>query len=303
MDHQSGTLAQVKSVTSLFLLALLVGGFSPQLQASDLVRVEIIVFHHADGRPDRWPSAGDDTFAALPDPLALARLAAWTARLMDDAALTEDTDDLPDLPGPYALDQLTLMATESATDADGLASPLRVNDGREPSPLWPTHHVGLGNLSSSMQRALDRLGRSDDYQVLTATAWLQPLSRLTVTPPVRIRGIEALHVYWGELEADNLEIHGPIEAPRGQPRADYRLDGSLQLRQRQFRHADLDLVWRELVDTDEGAELKLHRLNQSRPIRFGRLEYFDSAWLGALVLVDTWERPAIAAPAAPASQP
>ncbi|MEX0915059.1 MAG: CsiV family protein, partial [Wenzhouxiangellaceae bacterium] len=89
------------------------------------------------------------------------------------------------------------------------------------------------------------------------------------------------------------------------------------LRQRQFLHLDLDLVWqvparapadrasrgrREPpvgMSTDRAEnEWLLHRLRQSRIVRPGRLEYFDSSLFGVLVRIERFEQvvPAIEQP-------
>ena len=81
------------------------------------------------------------------------------------------------------------------------------------------------------------------------------------------------------------------------PAFQYRLDGTIRLRERQFMHADVDLGWRvrervgpaawPLLTAD--AEFSVHRLDQSRTIRSDRFEYFDSDWLGLLLRVSRYE--------------
>jgi len=86
----------------------------------------------------------------------------------------------------------------------------------------------------------------------------------------------------------------------------YRLDGTVRLRRTRFLHVDIDMSLREPVfeqttptaepspaTIDTGAELppprpdsfRVYRLEQSRQVRTGRMEYFDSPVLGVLVYV------------------
>lgn len=281
----------MKSLASAILFVLLLSGPGPLVQAAEPVRVEIIVFHHAEGRSDRWPSDNNGDFGSLTDPLERARLAVWTARRTPGEFPGGSPAAISDLPGPYSIAHLERLATSAS----------RVSGPYDQTPIWPDHHVGLSSLSSTMQRALERLDRSGDYVVLSATGWLQPLDRQMAAVPVRVRGHQAVQVHWTQLIDQGLQIEGPVAPPPARALVDYRLDGSLQLRQRQFRHVDLELVWTERVVSEDEPALALHRLSQSRPIRLGRMEYFDSAWLGALVLVEEWQRPAASEPTQPDS--
>ena len=264
-----------------------------------MVRVEIIVFHHSDGNPDRWPRAHTEQFSGYPDPLDLARLSAWTARLLPDRAETDiDVDGNLFPPGPYSPAHLAALADSPEVQPGPVA---RVYSPYTQTPVWPDHYVGQTRHSQTMQRALDRLQSSDLHKVLAATSWFQPLDRQTPASPVRIRGHQALRIDWTTTRPDGFRAEGPIELPPSTPHVAYRLDGTLHLRQRQFRHAEVDLFWVEVTDRPDGngegiesaddKRFLIHRLHQSRPVRLGRLEYFDSAWLGALILVEEWERP------------
>ena len=150
-----------------------------------------------------------------------------------------------------------------------------------------------------IERALERLEENGNYRVLTQLSWIQPLERGVASQPVRVRGDEQLQ----HLSHSNTALVQTISPwrPSGQinPETAYRLDGSLTLRQQQFRHVDLDLVWRELAPSlpsagllappdDAPPDVLIHRLKLSRPIGLDRLEYFDSSWLGVLVFVQEW---------------
>jgi hypothetical protein len=171
-------------------------------------------------------------------------------------------------------------------------------------PVWPEFYVGLPQFSAAMGQAISRLQDSSQYRVLTKMAWLQPLERDRPTRPVRIRGTEPLTVDWTRTRPIPMDFEALVAPPVLSPEIQYRLDGSLHLRQRQFRHVDLDLVWSDPAPAGALAprvedQVLVHRLNLSRPIRMDRLEYFDSAWLGVVVRVEQWQ----ATPAAPLPKP
>lgn len=292
---RSGTLALVKisllSVLCLFFALPALGQDEP----GTVVRVEVIVFQHTDGRPDDWPAGPGNGFNALPDPRERARLASWTARLAPldapsatvtaDAALRDRLDDQAD---PATLDQRRQMRPAVAF--------VQASGERLQGPIWPDFYVALPSFSQTIQQAVRRLQDSPRHRVLTSIAWLQPLNRQTGSSPVRIRGNEALTIDWTQTTPTAIYTDPSIEPPDALPVIDYRLDGSLHLRQRQFRHVDLELVWSEAVPRIDrapsiGHERVVHRLNLSRPVKMDRLEYFDSPWLGVLVLIQEWERP------------
>lgn len=290
---RSGTLAQVKNATRLVFCLLLALPLLGQATPETVVRVEVIVFQHVDGRPDRWPARSEDALTPLPDPLESARLAAWTARLeprqsrLDPPAADDRLPAAPDRPADGIVQSPTGAPEPGAIAARATRPPFQ-------GPTWPDFYVALPDHSPTMQRAARRLTDSARHRVLTSVAWLQPLDRLSATLPVRVRGTEPLWIDWTETVPTGVTVEGPVAPPAAVPAIRYRLDGSVQVRQRQFRHVDLDLVWSEYAPIGELTpeslhDLRVHRLNLSRPIRLDRLEYFDSPWLGVLVLVEEWQ--------------
>lgn len=290
---RSGTLAQVKIATLFVVCAALALPLPGRAEEQTLVRVEVIVFQHADGRPDRWPAWSDHAFSALPDPQERARLAAWTARGQPGSARPDEAAGEAEAARPGGITPGLNPADQQASPESRAAS-LEPDSDDSPGPVWPDFYVGLPALSSTMQQAQQRLEASPQYQVLTKVTWLQPLERGVTTRPVRIRGSQALAINWSEASPASLPIEPSLPRPLAMPEIQYRLDGSLHLRQRQFSHVDLDLVWSEPAPANRrapqlGHDRRIHRLKQSRPIRLDRLEYFDSAWLGVLVRVEEWQ--------------
>lgn len=288
----------MKPLRTVALLALI--ALPLHLGAADeLVRVEVLVFKHANGQSDRWPAQRLEDFSALPDPRQRALLAAWTARQLaspeadrnEAAGADHSAEDLPE-PGE---DSPTIppRPTVAPLAAEGLG------------PTWPAQFVHEDRLSANMQRAFERLQSSPTHEVLSVTTWLQPLDRRRTAPAVRVRDDTPVAVTWLEPVSLPFSIDTGLTTPERLPQSIYRLDGSVRIRQRQFRHADLDLIWSErrpqqpLAAPAAGAEFEIHRMRLSRPIQLGRVEYFDSPWLGVLMLVEPWQAPLPETPAGP----
>lgn len=270
MSRSGGTLAVVKSALICIVFLLLSLPIPGQAESSDIVRVELVVFQHVQGRSDRWPGQFVDAFAALPDPQENARLAAWTARIKPDDARLEGGHERSLAPPEQALGVMPY------------------------GPSWPEFYVGLPEFSPDMEQAISRLQDSPQYRVLTTMAWLQPLARDRQTRPVRVRGTDPLTIDWSKTSPMPIELETLVVPPVSAPEIRYRLDGSLHLRQRQFRHVDLELVWSDPAPIEALAprpetQVLVHRLNLSRPVLMDRLEYFDSSWLGVLVRVEEWQ--------------
>lgn len=265
-------------------------------------RVEVIVFSHADGRSDRTRSAAPVDFTDRLDPLLVARA--------NDTAERQ----LAGLAGALPVARIPAESDET--------TPWLETDEETLRPIPPVYSA-LGDLSRPMQRAMDRLLDAPEYNPLTARAWVQLARRGRPTVAMRIHDQSVVDLIEPDDDRSLVPVphvlpFGPlVEAPP--PALDiYQLDGTLRLRQRQFLHLDLDLVWqtreRALTErvmpendpsaesgrpeVDDDSEWLLHRLRQSRIVEPGRLEYFDSSLYGVLVRIERFEQvvPEVEAP-------
>ena len=145
-----------------------------------------------------------------------------------------------------------------------------------------------------------RLRGSPDYRPLLYAGWQQ--NRVDYYPPVRVH----------DLEVVDTQIRPPTNVMPADPAAAdplaayrvnfYRLDGSVQLWRSRFLHLFLDIEYRETgpwtapdpatpagipdVPPDEVfSPYAVFSLQQNRQVRTGRMQYFDTPLLGALVLV------------------
>lgn len=292
---------------ALILASLAWPLMSPPAHAEDgpYYLVEVIVLTHAAGRSDGREIDQLTDFNNLVDPLRQARIAAW--RMEQEARIPEQggTEDL-DLESPeqnQARETVQAMDLFSALDAIETASDPEISE-MAAGPVYPDRFVNQAELSPTMQSAWNRLSNSGEFQPRTWRAWYQPLSRSRLSPQVRIHDEFPLRLNWADLALPALPgTRKTLTIDQLMPKADYRLDGSLRLRQRQFMHLELDLVWRELVEQEQlpagpwapdvlaPVHFQQHHLNQSRTVRLDRLEYFDSSWLGVLVRIQRWVPP------------
>lgn len=233
-----------------------------------LYRVEVIVFTHADGESDRHPIDAPETRADAIDP-------AW------EAATRDRSGEMSRLPPPLA-------------------------DMADATPQLPPAFVALDDYSPAMNDAWRRLSDSPRFDPVIRLAWHQTAPRNTSTPWVRIHDDTRLpdqpFAGWSlnELEDDAAAVDDIAATSLGDP-AYYRLDGRARLYRRQYYHIELDLVWQTPIMRMQPAiadrplrpaSYAIHRLRSSRTVRPNRLEYFDSAWLGAVVRISQWQNPA-----------
>src|SRR6056297_1234839 len=289
IDKGVAGLALLLAATSLFAQQSATGE-SDAIEYPPVYRVEVIVFSHADGRSDRIRSAASMDFTDQLDPLLLAR-----ANDLAESRLADLAVALPVARIPGKIDETT----------PGLET-----DGQILRPIPPVYSA-LGDLSRPIQRAMDRLLDAPEYEPLMARAWIQLAPRGRPTAALRIHNQTVVDLIEPDDDQSLVPVahvlpFGPlVETPP--PALDiYQLDGTLRLRQRQFLHLDLDLVWQTQAQAlpdrmmppsgqsgptargpdAAGGEWQLHRLQQSRIVEPGRLEYFDSSLFGVLVRID-----------------
>jgi len=194
---------------------------------------------------------------------------------------------------------------------ESIVEPLEKPPGEAPDDLpEPVRYDLPDDLSvliqkgTSMDGVWRRLRSSQGYRPLVYAAWQQ--NRTDYYPPIRVHNQQVIdtqlrpptHVMVADLAAQD-----PLAAYRS---TFYQLDGSVQLRRSRFLHLYLDLEHREESageateagllhgpDILTGAENEstisqtydIFNLKENRQIRTGRLQYFDTPYFGALVLV------------------
>lgn len=196
------------------------------------------------------------------------------------------------------------------------------------TPLTPeasefTHLDGISyipDMSEQMSGVWRNLRLSGEYRPEVYLSWQQRAEGSF--PPLRLHNQEVIRIdadhfdqrinslspdsqnpqpesgfFRYDFAAGNLEI-GPLP----EPREHFSLDGSVKMRRSRFLHIDLDLEFRQpspaMLAGLSGPPLLLKHqgyqvqpLKQSRQVRTGRMEYFDSPVLGALVWVTGIDKP------------
>jgi len=149
-----------------------------------------------------------------------------------------------------------------------------------------------------------RLRSSQGYRPLLYSAWMQ--NRTDYYPPMRIHDQQIIDTQLRpptQILVADLTAQDPLAAYRSNF---YLLDGSVQLRRSRFLHLFLDLEYRVAISPtieepgffntndfqtgmEDGVDMKINRgvftLKQNRQVRTGQLQYFDTPYFGALVLV------------------
>jgi hypothetical protein len=192
-----------------------------------------------------------------------------------------------------------LLANLDAVEVDKLRSFEDVPGLQEES--LPDDFEALTDKSQRMEGVWRRLRSSQGYRPLIYASWVQ--NNIDYYPPFRIHDDVVVDTQIRtptNMVMVDLQSQDPFEAWRDDF---YRLDGSVQLRLSRFLHINLNLEYRVpaaipqpqnaiLTQTDgaiepapEFAGHDVYRLKQSRQVKTDRLQYFDSPWFGALVLV------------------
>ncbi|QKK02516.1 MAG: hypothetical protein HND55_07585 [Pseudomonadota bacterium] len=261
----------------LLMLGLILAAPAAADQPPPLYRIEVIVFTHADGQPDRWPVSALTDFSHALDPSVQPP----KDDIDDPDAALQPTSDLQ-----ATLDLIeTLAELESSSDGDLPAD-------------YPEPWQADDELGDAMAAARRRLEQSDAVGQMISTAWFQPLSRDVQAMAVRLHDDVIVAAEWIGLRPTGQPVSNGRAANAATdlaPRLHYRLDGTIRLRQRQFLHCDVSLHWRvpessgPLEVGGKTGRFELHALEQSRTVEPERVEYFDSPWLGVLVHVEAFE--------------
>ncbi|RFF31895.1 CsiV family protein [Wenzhouxiangella sediminis] len=282
----------MKPTLSILLIALACAAAAVPAHAQDegperaFYRVEAIVFTHAGGQADAWPAPGPADHAGALDP-------AWKAFAREQ--------ELKRLEREEPSSETELEAALSMVET--IASLESGEESLTEALLYPEPWLSLESLSDPMAQARTRLEQSGAFRVRAWLGWHQPLDESTAAKAVRIHDDVPVAADWVTVTPSGrmLRRGEPVRAAEDlAPAFHYRLDGIIRLRQRQFMHADVTLDWRVPQQIGPSSwppwptrprepELDVHRLDQSRTIRPGRFEYFDSEWLGVILRVTPYQ--------------
>lgn len=308
-----------KIVLILFLL-IFVGSQSVLAADKSRYRVELIVLSHL--QHDAAPEA-------------MTRLRNYSAALDFLAPAVEgdgEASDAPDAAG--AADGIP--AAGDAPEAEEFVDEAIDGSGADTEPpVDPWQEVvHLPELGPEMKEAWRRLRLSGPFRPLQFLAWEQGGD--APFPSLRVHDLEVVHSedpWVGEREAlalaaqertdqggDGPAFPGAPEdaAALPPPIQHYRLDGTAMLRRSRFLHLALALELRApqyepgseapgepfgeppSAPRLDAASFLVHRLEQSRVVATGRMEYFDGPVLGVLAWISDISDPFAEAQAAAA---
>lgn len=190
-----------------------------------------------------------------------------------------------------------------AVTADGI----KVDEFRSFSPFpalleadLPDDLKAIDQKSMRMDGIWQRLKSSKGYRPLLFAAWEQ--NRTDYYPPIRIHDEVPVDEQLRpptRMMTTYLAAEDPLAADLNYF---YRLDGTVQLRRSRFLHLYLDLEYRqknEQAGTDAQATFfsikdpalsksvayNVFPLQQSRQVRTGEFQYFDTPYFGVLILI------------------
>jgi len=277
-----------------FLLILL---SSAALAESGAYRVEVIVFRNLD--EVREGESGNRS-KDWPGPPGTGREAGLGHVLTKSVGVEElrSFSQFPDLEESSQHKNLFNNSAEASPNElpDDSAGVLRYD--------LPDDLSVISQKSTRMNAVWRRLRSSKEYRPLLYAAWEQ--NRTDYYPPIRIHDQQIIdtqlrpptHIMIADLAAED-----PLAAYRS---SFYRIDGSVQLRRSRFLHLFLDLEIREEkpevpVEPDffsssetqtgpgnsdqDNIQRGVFALKQNRQVRTNQMQYFDTPYFGALVLV------------------
>lgn len=243
-------------------------------QDSTRYRVEVLVLRHLEGFPEPLP------MTELPD----------LSGLIDPALPTDPPKGQSLPPDPFYL---------GPPDSE-LLPPL----GPFPEPEDTEGVVVLAERSERMDAVWRNLRLSAEFRPEAFLAWEQPYE--APFPEFRVHNAEVIWIEdpWGDTRTAqpgyffhyDLQMGSLGMTPIPEPVQHYALDGRVQLRRTRFLHLEIDLAHRAVspgaVPGMAGPPLRadlgvfqVYPLRQTRQVRTGRMEYFDSPMLGVLLWV------------------
>ena len=170
--------------------------------------------------------------------------------------------------------------------------------------------VQVAEMGPEMQEAWRRLRLSGPFRPLQYLAWEQP--GIPPFPALRVHDLESVLTEdpWRALreapQDDMVDLAMAGDGPLPSPIEYFRLDGRVRLVRTRFLHLDVWVELREpvfdpapaqpqpqpaasLLDLQDAepqpTSFLVHRLNQRRQVKTGRMEYFDGPVLGVLAFI------------------
>jgi hypothetical protein len=246
-------------------------------------------------------------------------------QLPDEALALEDFSDALDFLTPPPVDEAAAVEADQGAEAGAVAIDAETADPREPNageeePACAVIHVT--EMGPEMEAAWQRLRRSRPFRPLQYLSWEQP--GVPPFPALRMHDLEIVFtedpwldlreaagngaetaIVFGDTAPDPAVDAETVSGPLPSPILYYRLDGMTQLVRTRFLHLEVKVEIREPVfdpalaqapaapadslpdqaPQPQPTSFLVHRLDQRRQVRTGRMEYFDGPVLGVLAFI------------------
>jgi len=296
--------------TILILIVIYIAASQPAFAENDRYRVEVLVLAHLEhGQAPRETLRLED-FSSAVDFLQPEQ--------DEEAALSGDAESKelpPGEPDSLVADPLVSDVDPAVLEAEALNALVHVEEmGEEMQDAWrrlrlsgPFRPLQYLAWEQGSNPPFPTLRVHDDEAVLIEDPWAEQRLLLdSAGTPIPGPGKPENENFAGAPEFPISGEEGD-EPSLPDPIVYYRLDGTASLTRSRFLHLALAIEWREAefaptqavtdtlpaasTGTDDRpidpvpARFLVHRLEQSRPVRSGRMEYFDGPVLGVLAWV------------------
>ena len=243
----------------------------------------------------------------------------------DEAAVLEDFSEALDFLTPPPVDEAAAAEVDQGAEAGAVATDAEAAqppepDAEEEEPACAVTHVT--EMGPEIREAWQRLRRSRPFRPLQYLSWEQPGT--PPFPALRLHDLETVFTEdpwldlrepagegaepaftFGDTAPDPAVDAETASGPLPSPILYYRLDGMTRLVRTRFLHLEVKVEMREPVfdpalgrapavpadGLPEQASLPqptsflVHRLDQRRQVKTGRMEYFDGPVLGVLAFI------------------
>lgn len=297
----------------IFLMLLLSIGAQPAAARADdtRYRVEILVLTHLEGNQEPQQVQAVEDFSYALDFLTPPQESEEEGE--PAAVPAQEEVEFPAATGDEPLNALETPAEETAEDPWNVVTHVEAM-GPQMQEAW--RRLRLSGPFRPLQFLAWDQGSSEPFPVLR----VHDLEAIRVEDPWAEQRLAAQQgdgtdlagedgsVVFSDPQAppDEEETDDPTAPPLPDPIVYYRLDGTASLSRSRFLHLSLAIELREPVYTEEQLSLTsaappalpaepqplpepssylVHRLEQKRSVRTGRMEYFDGPVLGVLAWI------------------
>jgi len=226
----------------------------------------------------------------------------------DVVELTAPQSDLPENNGTADTGALaTPDAVVPAEPADSVATPATTELATDTGPTQPQPYQLLPSDEFSLTRQEIKLTSSEQYYPLLHVAWRQPV--------LSEDNAKSVHIYSNMEQPQADDIQSSLDDLAKPPQDEFFsyqepsnneapmnvIDGTIKISLGKYLHLDADILYRTQAEAknefsifgfkQEDESANVFRMQESRRMRSGELNYFDHPLFGMLVLITPYRLP------------